>query len=367
MKSFDLKELMARFKTVPNDLVGIDVGATSMKVVRMKKVNDQITVTGVDILAAPKLPVPQVPAAEAKTEGADPKPAEGSGAEAALPKVEPVVLPAKLKGKYVSLAVTGASSVIKLHSFPGAFDAAAEDKVINAMGLDDPGSYRIGYKVITEGHGKSESKVLGVALPEAESVIFPLMFPHGIPAPFSLEVSGLACLSSFLHSAGAAVENEAVGVIDFGTSVTTFALFSKGVLVLIRRFDFGTDAVCEKVQEMLGVDKETAQGIINDGAFDVSQAVSDVMEQLNKQIIVSRDFVERRENCHVTKMFVSGGLVMSRNSLDELRASLGLEVASWNPFEGLTVAPDAIAENVKGQEWRFTAAVGACLATFEEI
>jgi Tfp pilus assembly PilM family ATPase len=143
-------------------------------------------------------------------------------------------------------------------------------------------------------------------------------------------------------------------------------LFNKGLLALIRRFDFGINTLLDNVQQALGVDRETAQGIVSDGSFDISQSVSEVVEPLVKQLIVSRDFVERRENCHISKLYVSGGLTASRDSLDEIRSAMGIEVALWNPFEGITLAPGTIPDTLTGQECRFSAAIGGVLSAFEE-
>lgn len=352
MKPINFKELIDRFKTYPGDLVGVDIGGTAIKVAHVRKTGDEISLLGVEILGSQSLPALD---------------SETSETEApAMLAVEPLHLSPKTKGKYAALAVTATDAVVKLLSFPGAFDDSAIDKIVSSLGLDDPDAYRIGYKLIAEGHGKSETKVLGVAVPEKVAAVASQFFPAGTPAPYSLEVSGLAAMSSFQHSSKVNHAEESVGVADFGTDVTTYSLFNKGVLSLVRRFDFGTLMVVDKVQEALGVDRETAQGIMNDGAFDISQAVSEVMEPLVKQMIVSRDFVERRENCTISRMFISGGIVASKNSLDEMRVALGLEVESWDPFEGLTVAPDAIPDEVKGQEWRFVGALGACLGTLEE-
>ena len=68
----------------------------------------------------------------------------------------------------------------------------------------------------------------------------------------------------------------------------------------------------------------------------------------------------------MTKLYVSGGLVVSHDSIEEMRAAMGLDVDSWNPLEGMNTAPGAISDSVEGQEWKFTAAAGACLATLEE-
>jgi Tfp pilus assembly PilM family ATPase len=260
----------------------------------------------------------------------------------------------------------GENAIIKLLSFPGRFDEAAETKVVESMGLDNPDNYRVSYKVISEGHGKAEAKVLTVAVPEADAAASVKLFASGLPVPLSLELSGLATISAFLHACGEQHKEEAVGVVDFGAHGTSFGLFNKNVLALIRRFPVGTGAVLAKVQETLGVDLDTARGIVSDGSYDISQSVSEVMEPLVKQLIVSRDFVERRENCQLTKLYASGALVVSRDLIDEMRSSVGVDVALWNPFQGLTLAPDAVPDSFAGQEWKFSAAVGACVATFEE-
>lgn len=345
MKSIaDIKELTARFKRGPGDVVGVDIAEAGVSIVRMKRANDgSISAISADVLPAI----------------APGKPGEGAATAA-------FVLPSKLRAHYVSIAVTGESAVIKLLSFPGHFDEAAEAKVVENMGLESPDSYRISYKLVSEGHGKAEARVLSVALPEPEAQAAVQLFPSGLPAPLSLEIAGLATLSAFLRACGETHKEEAVGVIDFGDRITSFGLFNKNNLALVRRFPVGTSTVLSKVQETLGVDMETARGIISDGSFDISQSVSEVMEPLVKQLIVSRDFVERRENCQLSKLYTSGALVVSRDLTDEMHSSLGVDVSVWNPFQGLTMAPGALPDRFVGQEWRFAAAVGACAATFEE-
>jgi Tfp pilus assembly PilM family ATPase len=120
------------------------------------------------------------------------------------------------------------------------------------------------------------------------------------------------------------------------------------------------------VRSGLGVDAPTAAGILADGSFDISHTIAEVMDPLVKQIVISRDFVERRENCHMSRLYLSGGLTVSRCVRDELRGALELDVETWNPFEGLRVQSGAVPESCVGREWMFASAVGACLGTFEE-
>jgi len=343
-----LKELLDRLRRGPSDVVGLDLGSTAVKAVRMRRAGNETSIVAADIL--PPVPPPEAPSDDS--------------AEVALP--EPFALPTKLKAPYASLAVSGENAVVKLLSMPGHFDARAEGKVIESMGLKNPEDFRIGYKLVSEGHGKTESKVLAVALPEIAATHAVALLPAGRPAPFSVELSGLAAMAAFLHGTGQQHTEDAVGVVDFGAKTSSFSICNQGVLALYRKFDFGGDVVLQKIQETLGVDQETAQGILTDGSFDVSQSVNDVMAPRIKQLILSRDFVERRESCHVSRLYVSGGLTSSEDILKDIGSAMEIEAAPWAPLDGLTVARDGLSEELAGQEWRLAGAVGACLATLEQ-
>ena len=338
------RQIAERFKREPTDLVGIDVSPGATYAVRMRKSNKEITVTATDVL--PAVTLPQAP---------------DEGAPAALS------IPNHLRAKYACMVCAGSKGVIKFLSFPGPFENDTEGKLVQNLGLSDPDDYRIAYHVVVKGHGKSESRVIAVAIPEPEARGVISLLPSGLPAPYSLEVADLASLTAFQHACGRKHAEEAVGVMNFGVDASSFALFSSATLVLIRRFDIGINSLLSSVQKNLGVDTETASGIISDGSFDISHAVSEVMESLTKQIVLSRDFVERREDCHVQHIYLSGELADSRDVVEELHASTGLDVSPWNPFEGLTVGKSAFKEGAAGKEWRFSAAVGACLGTFEEL
>ena len=340
--------LMDRFKRQPTDVVGIDVGTTAIKAVRMRSNSGELTLTGADIL--PPLTTPS----------------NGDGDQDGVLTGPVLDIPVRLRARLASLTFTARSAVVKLLSFPGSFDASTEERIVKNLGLDDPDRYRISYNIVSRGHGRSESRVLTVAWPEEDAAGGPSLIPTGFPAPHSLEVSGLATLTTFLYTRDESFSKAAVGLINFGATTTTYALFNRGILTLIRRFGFGTETLLQRVQESLGVDHETAQGILTDGSFDISQAVSEAMETLVKQLMVSRDFVERRENCQVSQIYVSGGMAQSHDTLSELHSNMEVDVNTWSPLEGITIAKDAIPEALEGREWILSAAIGAALATLEE-
>jgi Tfp pilus assembly PilM family ATPase len=343
-----IAELIHKIKRGPTDVVGIDVASSAVRSVRIKATDGDLQLLGADLL--------------------DPVKTNNTGEEndAASPAPKTLHLPRKLKGRYASVALSGEQAVVKLLTFPGQFDGGSGEKVVQALGLEDASHYRIGYKIISQGHGRSEARVLAVAMPETEAAMVNDLLPSGLPAPFSLEVSGLATITSFLHGPALSHNAEAVGVLDFGARTTSFGLFNRNSLSLIRRFSIGSDSVINSVQKALGVDHDTAQGIMADGAFDISQSVSEVMDPLIKQLTVCRDFVERKEDCRVAKVYAIGGLAMSGDAIDEIGSALGIDVDSWNPLGYIESAPGAIPENIEGNEWQFAAAMGAALATLEE-
>ncbi|TFH18361.1 MAG: hypothetical protein E4H02_00110 [Lentisphaerales bacterium] len=343
-----IKAMVGRLKRRPVDVLGLDLASSGVKAVRLKKIGEQISVVAADILPAVRLPE------------------LGQDAAGEIPALE---LPKEFQSKHASLALSGENSVVKLLNFPahgGNLAEEVESRIVESMGLEDAEQYRIGYKIVTEGHGKAESRVLAVAVPDITAAAACSLIPIGLPAPFSIEVSGLATMTAFLAGPGAEPSDEACGLLEFGAKVSYFAIFRGGVPLLIRKFDFGSNAILESVQKSLGIDRATAEGILCDGSFDVSQQVGETLNSVTKQVIISRDFVERRENCHVSKVFACGGVTRSRDLLLEMKSALGFDVNSWNPFDAVAADAGSIPEQYQGSEDRFAAALGAAIATLQE-
>jgi Tfp pilus assembly PilM family ATPase len=325
----------------PSEIVAVDLATAGPKAVRMRKTKDGLTVVAAGFLEA---------AALSGQEGRDAR----------------LVLPKQFQTNYVAFTISGENAVVRILNVPGQTDVTQipAEQIREHVGLGE--EYRIGFVMASPARGKQEAKVLVVGIPEQEAAAIVKMVPVGPPAPFSIEVAGLATLTCFLKGPGTQYAQEAVGVIESGARVTFMALFNKGVLALVRKFDFGSESLLGKVQQQLGVDRDTAQGIISDGSFDISQPVHEVMDPFLRQLSISKDFVERREDCRIGHLHVSGGASLSRYWMDEIGNASGVEVIRWNPFEGLIMGPSALPVELGGQETRFTSSVGACLGVFSE-
>ncbi|MFZ4779870.1 MAG: pilus assembly protein PilM [Terrimicrobiaceae bacterium] len=331
-------DLLRRFQRGHADVLGLDVAGSGLKAVRLRRTNHAISVVGVDIL--PSL--------------------EGS---LVSDSVSPVQVPKALRARYVALATSAPGAIVKLLTFPAHSEKSTETHVSDLMGLGDSTDFRLAYEGVSE--TRTEVKILAVAMPIQTVLGLCRLFPAGIPAPCSIELAGLASMTAYARVPGQAHKEDCTAVVDFGMTSTLVAFFHKGTMVLVRKFDVGTSTILKRLQDSLGVDGEVALGILNDGSFDISQIVHQSMEAFLQQLIISWDFVERRENVHISRLYACGGGTSRRSWAHEMQGATGQEPVFWNPFEGLA-ATGPVLEKWKGQEQRFAAALGVALAMIGE-
>lgn len=335
-----LSELLKFFKRNYSDVLGVDVGASATKLVRIKRLNGNPTLVAADIL----------PAISLSPQGVT------SSFLSQLPK--------EIKSRYVALTTSTSNAIIKLLTFPPHAEKSTEDHVTELMGLGNNSDFRVGYELVME--TRAESRVLAVALPNSIALTLSGLFPEGVPAPCSVEVSGLASLTAYERGPGTLHTDDCVAMIDFGAAVTLVSFFFKGSLVLIRKFDFGAVNILKKLQDNLGVDQDVAAGILNDGSFDVSRIMHQAMEHFLQQLTIAWDYVERRENTRIVKLYATGGGVSLRLWRQEVETTTGQLPVIWNPFEALVIQAGAFPDRLKGQEGRFSAAVGAVLGMLKQ-
>jgi len=332
MKSFS--EFKNNLHSAPSDCTGIDIGASVTKVVRLKTVGNEITILGAALITPP---------------------ANGH-----------ITIPIPLRARYASIATNCNNSITKLLSFSGAIDASFKRNLPHKLGINPDNNYRISFNIITEGTARTESTVLVAAIPEDDAKPLMQQFSSGIPAPYSLEITTLAVLTAFEHNVVANSHNKTTGLIDFGANSTSLSIFHNKKLVLIRKFDFGTNIVMERLKSTLHVSTDIARGMIDDASFDISDMLEELMGAIASELIISRDFIERAKNCKVDVLHAVGGIALSKIAMQSLEKTMSIDIKTWDPFEGLTLAPQALENDIKEQRWRFAGAIGAAIATLEE-
>jgi len=338
MLPFLRKRLTTR--RAPDDVVALDLGAMGLKAVRLRKDKDGVTLLAADLLPAVNL-------------AADAPPAR-------------LNLPRKLLANYAALTLSSDKHTVRLITLPGYSeqDPHLAAKIQEIIKLES--DQRLAYVPVKGGGVKREARVLTVALPEAEVRRVLELLPSGPPAPLALEYAGLAALNAYYHGPGRQAAEEAVCFIDSGARTTFVAFLNKGEPVLLRTLELGGETLMERLQAQWGLDRATALGALGEGAtIDISQSVHELAGPFLRQLSISRDFVERQENCRISRAYLAGGMSLVWHWVNELKTATGLEVQPWNPLAELKLAPGAWPAALDGQQPRFAAAMGAAWGALE--
>lgn len=318
--------------------MGLDFGSTAAKVVRMRR-----SETGLQILAADIFPTAEIGAAPVRPE-----------------------LGKHLLTNYAAMAVTGPSAVIRVVAHvPSAAGTSLNQQLREQIGLDN--SFRIAFSNTgQQSRTRGEQRMLAVALSEKDAAEVLDLFREGPPAPASLELSGLAAVHASVMGRQGQDPDAPACHLDCGARVSTMVFVNKGATILTRKLDVGGEAIIDRVQRSLGLDRAIAESIMAEGAIDISQAVSEVIDPFLRQMNISRDFVERQENCRVTTAWITGGMSLSRYWIDMIGKVTGMTIQPWDPLAGIQVMQGAIPERLNGQTARLSGAIGAARAMLED-
>ena len=321
-------------KSVPREIVAIELTPDETRAVRLQRSRDGLTIT-----------------AAARLESV-----LSDGSDQSAPEL---ALPSALKARHAAFSYSGPGMVTKVITLNGAQESITKAKVADAMGGMSTESHRMGYRLVRVGPRRQGHLLLASAVPEQAAATIPRILPAGRPVPYALEAGPVSLLTDFLVAGDHTADTCAC--VHFDTHTTVFAFLRAGVPLLVRTMDLGSNSVLARIQRKLGVDRETADGIIMAGAFDVSAPVRDVMAPLLRQLMLSRDFVERHENSPVTSIHVCGGGVLSSVFTEELSGNMRIEALPWDPLKGLRLADGAIKEEDHGHEWRYATAIGCAI------
>lgn len=331
----NLKEKL--FNRLPSDVVGLSWSGQTMQVIRLKRSGASLQIVGADSLLLEE------------------------DIYAAPEKISAVALNARTRGRYAALCCPSRREAVKLLRVPESFDPANRDELLSRLTIDPGLAVRIAHRVLAPGAAKTEARILAGAMPEEQATrLMQCMPATGMPAARSLELAEIAVMNAF-HNDPRFVDNEkACGLIHFDEAYSLIALYNEGILSQLRIFSFGVDAVLSKVMQALNVDQPTAQGVLMDGAFDLSHLIEEGFRDMRSQLVICRDFMERSENCALENLYISGPASLTRPFISGM--SVPENVTEWNVLEPYPEAtPGAVPEELAAEPWRMAAALGAAL------
>lgn len=315
-------------RKVPKDLLAIDFGSSATKLLRFRNSGAGHRIIALDLLPP-------------------------------LSMIEPSSspFPKSLMANYAAIAHSCESALVRMVGLPNQpeSDVQMEKTLREHIGLDP--SFRLAHFAPPVVKGR-ETRVLAVAMPESDLKPVLDRFSAGPPAPVSFELSGLAALNAAQTGPASEFSGEAIALMDCGSKISTMAVLNKGQLILARKLEVGGDSLIAQLAKQFSVDEETARSFVSEGAIDITASVRQVMEPFIRQLIISKDFVERQENCRISRVFMSGGMCLNRSWVSQIEQAVGLSVTLWDPLGPLLESPSVLPDRLRAESCRFAAAVG---------
>jgi Tfp pilus assembly PilM family ATPase len=316
------------------DVLGLDFGTTSTKLVRLRKTAGKLSLVDADVM-----PTYDVESVDKETR---------------------ISIPKKLNAPYASAAFTSEQSHVRFMYVPSKLSdpRSIRQRVGKSLGLGR--EFRVGFSLVERGQEDVDHKVLAAAVPDEHVQAVRGLLPGHHPSLISLEIAGLSALNSFSHTPAVQETEGIVCYLEAGAASLYISFYLDGILRLVRRFNHGSLYIQQRIQDVLNINEEDALTVLFEDASPLAELGMEPINTMAQELSISCKFVERNESSRISAVYASGGLSYSPYWAWVIEEIMGVEVQVWNPFtaNGIKNYP----KGVHGVESMFSPAVGTALS-----
>lgn len=355
---------------VNKNLVGLDIGSSTIKLVELSKDS-----TGIKILSAGIVNNPTKDWKEKNIPEAE---------DAIAESIKDAYKKFNIKDKSVAIALGTSDVIFDYLKFP----VLDEKELANAVKLEaeqrissDINEVSIDYKRLGVKDGNGQENILLVAVPkEITRKKVNIAEKAGLD-PLVMDVEPLALLNCLITLADdSRKENESIGILNIGSNITNLSIISKDNFPIIRNINFGGDKFSKFIVKEAKLSFKEAEnlkkepGKLKDRGIDVFQMIEKQTISLINEIMSSMEYTYKITDVseedkskavtshHIKKIFLTGGGGLLPEMDSFLSKNLGIEVVKWNPFEKLQLS-GSIDDSLKDSGYLFPIAIGLGMRT----
>ncbi len=315
------------------DIVGIDVGSSAVKLVRLRESRGNFHLVNIGIM--PLAPETIVDSAIMDS-------------TAIIGAIQNLMTGMKVKAKRVATSVSGHSVIIRKIMLPVMTDAELEASIqweAEQYIPFDISEVNIDFQIIgPDVKDPSQMNVILVAAKKDFVDDFVAVFIEAGLEPMLMDIDCFAVENMFDYNYGF-VEDEVVALIDMGASATSVNVLKGEASVFTRDIQAGGNLLSEELQKRLGFSREEAEqaklgdrDIANVDADSINEVLTDAIENLVQEVQRSLDFFTATSSeDRVSKVYLTGGVSSSEQVREALEARLGIPAERVNPFRNLTI------------------------------
>ncbi len=182
-----------------------------------------------------------------------------------------------------------------------------------------------------------------------------------------VDIDSLALMNVFssTYAQNEEMKGKAVALLNIGSSFSNLNIIDQLNPRLSRDIPIAGSAFTQKIAEVSGVEfkaaEETKRSLSDNKDDEIMRALEPVLANLSREVRVSFDYYESQNASSVTKILLSGGGSRLAGLKETLNGILSIEVAHWNPLEGLSASGDVDKEKVSQQSRELLVAYGLAL------
>lgn len=172
----------------------------------------------------------------------------------------------------------------------------------------------------------------------------------------------IAPLNAFEAAMPQEFSNDAFALVDIGFKNSTICMVQQGELILSRVVSIGGDRLTAGLAESLNISYAEAEGIKVGMPDEVRANLEPLLMPLGNELRASIDFFEHQQDRVVSTVYICGGSSTSEFVLQMLKEQLMKECKIWNPLVSLqkTLSPQKATE-LEHIAPKLSVAIGAAL------
>lgn len=315
------------------DIVGIDIGSSSVKVVRLRESRGTYQLENLGIMPLGSETIVDNTIMDSP---------------AIIDTVSNLLASMKIKTKRVATSVSGHSVIIRKISLPVMTEAELEASIqweAEQYIPFDISEVNIDFQIIgPDAKDPAQMNVMLVAAKKDFVDDYTAVFTDAGLEPVVMDIDCFAVENMFDYNYGF-VDGEVVALIDLGASATSVNVLKGETSVFTRDIQAGGNLLNEELQKRLGVSSEEAErvklgdrNLADVDSDSVEEVLSNAIENLVQEIQRSLDFFTATSNeDRVTKLYLAGGVSGSEQVRATLEERLGLPAERVDPFRNVNI------------------------------
>ena len=182
-----------------------------------------------------------------------------------------------------------------------------------------------------------------------------------------VDIDSLALINAFnfSYSQDETLAHKTIALLNIGAAITNVNILEAGKPCLSRDIHIAGDNFTNKIADELGVDVKTAKDLKTtqekEALNKIKPSIDTVLSQLANEVRSSFDYYESQSVTSVEKIFVSGGGSLLSGLVDNLSHLLGMEIQTWDALKNFEFAEGLDIEKIKAKSAQLAVAVGLAM------